>query len=105
MTLSIMTLNITTLGITTLSFRHYAECHDLFIVMLNVVMRNVMAPHNQHKWDKIISVAVLKLSTLKAGAEHELLFNEPASGFVIFHLKLKKNVFFFRVCPELVMGS
>ncbi len=92
-TLSIMTLNITTLGITTLSLatlyieRHYAECHDLFIVMLNVVMLNVMAPHNQHKWDKIISEAVLNLSTLKAGAEHELLFNELASGFVIFHLK------------------
>jgi hypothetical protein len=46
------------------------------------------------KWDKIISVAVLNLSTLKTGAEHELLFNELASGFVIFHLKLKKNVFF-----------
>jgi hypothetical protein len=39
------------------------------------------------KWDKIISVAVLNFSALEAGTEHELLFNEPALGFAIFHLK------------------
>jgi hypothetical protein len=54
MTLSIMTLSITTLsvranirhseyvtvGITDsiTTFYHYAECHDLFVVMLSVVM-------------------------------------------------------------------
>ncbi len=29
---------------------------------------------------KIISLKVMYLVTLKAGAEHELLFNKPASG-------------------------
>jgi len=41
-TFSIMTLSVTTLC-------HYAECcsaewHDLFIVMLNVIMLSVVAP-------------------------------------------------------------
>jgi hypothetical protein len=29
---------------------------------------------------KIISLKIMNLVTIKAGAEHELLFNKPASG-------------------------
>jgi hypothetical protein len=49
MTLSILTLNITTLSIkglfVTLSIAtlyYYAECHNLFIVMLNGIMPSVI---------------------------------------------------------------
>ncbi len=47
--------SVTTLGIKTLSItkhRHYAECrnvecHSLFIVLLNIIMRSVMVPNLQ----------------------------------------------------------
>ncbi len=31
--------------------------------------------------NKIVSMPIINLGTPKAGAKHELLFNEPASGF------------------------
>ncbi len=36
--------------------------------------------------NKIISLTIMNLITPKAGAEHELLFNEPASGHIRFDL-------------------
>jgi hypothetical protein len=40
-----------TLSIKTLCFKcHYAECRDLFIVMLSVVVLNVVVPLDYLKW-------------------------------------------------------
>ncbi len=36
--------------------------------------------------NKIMSLTIMNLITPKAGAKHELLFNEPASGHVRFDL-------------------
>jgi hypothetical protein len=39
----------------------------------------------QESVTQIISLTILNLATPKAGAKHELLYNEPASGAFIEH--------------------
>jgi hypothetical protein len=51
---------------------------------------------------KVISLALASLVTPKAGAKHELLFNEPASGIKCTLTSLKKCLFFnFVVKPTI----
>ena len=58
------------------------KCH-IFNSLVEHVSQTEVA---QQSVTKIISVTIVNLVTPKAGAKHELLLNEPASGWFVEHL-------------------